>query len=289
MILAQVVNGLAWGMILGLLALGLTVIFGMMNIINFAHGAIYALSIYLAYTLVYLVKIPLLSSFWGSLIIVPFVVGLGGLLMERYLVRPMLKVKHEYQLLLTFSILLILQETIAIVWGTMPKPFNCPESLTGVMNLGFMIYPTYRLFSIGMTIVIALCLWFFLEKTKYGSIIRAGIEDPEMTLCLGINISAVRNLTFGLGISLAAFGGVLSAPITGTLSPLMGMTHLITCFVIIAIGGLGSFTGAIAGGILIGILKSIMIMIEPKASELVMFVAMAVILFIRPRGLFGRR
>jgi branched-chain amino acid transport system permease protein len=261
----------------------------MMNIINFAHGAIYALSIYLAYTLVYSLKIPFFSSFWGALILIPFLVGIGGLLMERFLIRPMLNAKHEYQLLLTFSLLLILQETIAIIWGTTPKPFNCPLSLTGVVNLGFMIFPLYRLFTIGITIVIAICLWIFVEKTKYGSIIRAGIEDAEMTTCLGINISVVRNLTFGLGIALAAFGGVLSAPITGTLNPLMGMTHLITCFVIVAIGGLGSFAGAIAGGILIGVLKSIMIMIEPKASELVMFLAMAVVLFVRPRGLFGKR
>ena len=289
MILAQVVNGVCWGLILSLLALGLTIIYGMLNILNFAHGAIYALGIYLSYTLVYFLKIPYISSFWAALVIIPIVVGLLGLVMEKFLIRPILNEKHEYQLLLTFSILLILQESIAIIWGTMPRPFNCPQSLVGIVDFGFMVYPIYRLFTIGITLVIVFTLWVFIEKTRLGAIIRSGIEDSEMTACMGINISVVRNLTFGLGIALAALSGVLSAPITGTLRPLMGMTHLITCFVIVAVGGLGSFGGAIIGGILVGTMKSLMVIIEPKASELVMFILMAVILLVRPRGLFGKR
>ena len=289
MILPQIVNGFCWGMILGLIALGLTIIYGMLNIINFAHGAIYAISIYVAYTFITALNIPLLSSFWGALIFIPVIMGGFGLLLERFLIRPMLTEKHEYQLLLTFSLLLILQEGIAIIWGTIPRSFNCPQCLTGIFDMGFMVYPIYRFFVIGVTAAILICLWLLLEKTKLGSVVRGGIEDSEMMTCLGINISVVRNLTFGLGIAITALGGVLAAPIGGTLRPLMGMEHLITCFVIIAIGGLGSFSGAIVGGIIVGILKSIMVLIEPKSSELVMFVLMAIILTIRPRGLFGKR
>lgn len=291
MILAQVINGFCWGLILALLALGLTIIYGMLNIINFAHGAIYALSIYLAYTLIYVFPLPIpgVSSFWGSLIIIPILMGFLGMGIEKVLIRPVLVAQHEYQLLLTFALLLIFQEAIAIVWGTMPLPFDSPKSLVGVLNLGFMVYPVYRIFVIGVTVVVALIFWYFLEKTKYGSIIRGGIEDSEMMSCLGINISVVRNFTFGLGIAVAALSGILAAPISGTLRPLMGMTNLIACFVIVAIGGLGSFSGAIVGGILVGIMKSLIIMIEPKASELIMFFLMAVILLVRPRGLLGRR
>jgi branched-chain amino acid transport system permease protein len=289
MILPQVVNGFCWGMILGLIALGLNIVFGMLNIINFAHGAFYAVSVYLAFTLANYLHIPGVSSFWGSLIIVPIIMGLFGILIERVVVRPMLSAKHEYQLLLTFSILLILQEGIAIVWGTVPRPFNCPDCLVGIVDLKFMVYPIYRLFAIALTMIIIAALWYFLEKTKFGSILRGGIEDGEMMRCLGINISVVRNLTFGLGIALAALGGVVSAPITGSLNPHMGMTYLITCFVIISLGGLGSFEGAVIGGILIGIMKSVMIFIEPKASEVSMYILMAAVILVRPRGLFGKR
>jgi len=291
MVLAQVVNGFCWGMILGLLALGLTIIFGMLNIINFAHGAVYAISIYLAYTSIYILRIPIpgISTFWGALIIIPIFMGLLGLVIERFLIRPILNAQHEYQLLLTFSLLLILQEAIAIIWGTMPLPFDSPKSLVGVLNLKFMVYPLYRIFVIMITVILAIIFWFFLEKTKYGSVVRGGIEDSEMMACLGINISLVRNFTFGLGIAVAALSGVLAAPIAGTLKPLMGMTNLIACFVIVAIGGLGSFSGAIIGGILVGVIKSLIIMVEPKASELAMFFLMAIVLLLRPRGLFGKR
>ena len=291
MFLAQVINGCCWGMILALLALGLTIIYGMLNVLNFAHGAIYALSIYLAYTFLHYFSLPIpgVSSFWGVLIIIPVLMGFLGMGIEKFLIRPVLSAQHEYQLLLTFALLLIIQEGIAIVWGTMPLPFDSPKSLAGVLDLGFMVYPIYRIFVIGVTIVVALIFWYFLEKTQYGSIVRGGIEDSEMMTCLGINISVVRNVTFGLGIAVAALSGILSAPISGVLRPQMGMTSLISCFVIVAIGGLGSFSGAILAGIMVGIIKSLVIMIEPKASEMIMFFLMAVVLLVRPRGLFGRR
>jgi len=291
MLLAQVFNGLCWGLIMALLALGLTVIYGMLNVLNFAHGAVYALSIYLAYTLIYLFPLPIpgVSSYWGALIIIPILMGLLGMGIEKFLIRPILGAQHEYQLLLTFALLLIIQEGIAIVWGTMPLPFDSPQSLVGVLNLGFMVYPTYRIFVIGVTVIVALIFWFFLEKTQFGSIVRGGIEDSEMMTCLGINISVVRNLTFGLGIAVAGLSGILAGPISGTLRPQMGMTSLIGCFVIVAIGGLGSFSGAIVAGVMVGIIKSLVIMIEPKASEMIMFILMAVVLLVRPRGLFGRR
>jgi len=289
MILPQVVNGICWGMILGLIALGLNIIFGMLNVINFAHGAFYALSAYLAFSLVNYLHIPGVSTFWGSLIIVPIIIGVFGIFIEKVLVRPLLSEKHEYQLLLTFAVLLILQEGIAIVWGTVARPFNCPISLIGIVDLKFMVYPIYRLFVLALTGIIFAALWYFLNKTNFGSILRGGIEDGDMMRCLGINITLVRNLTFGLGIALVGVGAVLSAPITGSLNPQMGMTYLITCFVIISLGGLGSFKGAIIGGILIGVLKSVMIFIEPKASELSMFILMACVLTLRPRGLFGKR
>ena len=289
MILSQVFNGFSWGLILGVIALGLNIIFGMLNVINFAHGAFYAMSVYLAFTLVNYVQIPGISTFWGSLIIVPIVMGLFGIFVERVVVRPILSEKHEYQILLTFSILLILQEGIAIVWGTAARPFNCPPSLIGLVDLKFMIFPIYRLFVMGITMVIIAAVWLFIEKTKFGSIIRGGTEDADMMRCLGINITVVRNLTFGLGIALAAVGGVLSAPITGNLDPHMGDKYVVACFVILTLGGLGSFEGAIVGGILIGILKSVMIFIDPKASEISMYILMAAVLLIRPRGLFGKR
>ncbi len=291
MILAQIFNGFCWGMILALMALGLTIIYGMLNIINFAHGAVYALAIYLAYTFIYLCPplLPGLTSFWGAIIVVPLIMGIFGIVMEKLLIRPILGAQHEYQLLLTFSILLILQEGIAIIWGTMPLAYNCPASLVGVVDLGFMVYPVYRLFVVALTILITLVFWFFMDRTSFGCIVRAGIEDSEMISCLGVNIERVRNLTFALGIGVAGLSGVLAAPISGTLRPMMGMNNLISCFVIVAIGGLGSFPGAIFGGILVGIVKSLTIMVEPKASELIMFCLMAIILLVRPRGLFGKR
>jgi len=290
--MGQLFNGLVWGIVLGLLAVGLTIIFGMLDVINFAHGAMYMVGAYSAFTFT-LVVTQLLGtstgSFWIAVFLAPIVVGLLGMIIEFFLLRRMVGQDVIYQLLLTFGLALIIQELVVIIWGSMPMSFPTPKILRGVVDLGFMFYPKYRLFILIITPLIMLGIWLFLEKTKYGSIIRAGTEDKEMANLLGINIRRVFTMIFSFGAAMAGLTGVLAGPVIGSLQPDLGTTVLLGSFVVVVVGGMGSFGGAILGAVLVGLTKGITTMIWPPASNVIMFVLMALILVVRPQGLLGKR
>lgn len=291
-VLSQLFNGLVWGVILSLLAIGLTIIFGMLNIINFAHGALYTIGTYAVYSVFmafsYFVG-RITGDFWIALLVGTLAVGAIGLLVEFWLLRPMYKRDIIYQLLLTFGLALIIQELMIIIWGSRPMSFPTPDSFKGVVDLGFIIYPKYRLFLLFVIPLIMLGIWLFLERTKFGSIIRAGTEDFEMVNLLGINVQRVFTFIFGFGASMAGLAGGLAGPVLGSAQPDIGNHILLESFVVVVLGGMGSFAGAIAGAMVVGITKSIMVMIWAPASNVVVFVLMAGILIWRPQGLLGKR
>jgi branched-chain amino acid transport system permease protein len=280
LIISQILNGITVGVIYILLALGLSIIFGMLGIVNFAHGAFYAIAAYLAYTFT-----MHLGNFWTALLTVPILMGIFGIGIEFLILRRMYDKEVIYQFLLTFGIAFVAQEIITIFWGPMAK--SLPPQLPGFMDLGFMYFPKYRLFLVVLTSIIVIFVWLFIEKTKYGSIIRAGTENSPMASCLGINISNVFTLVFGFGACLAGLAGVLSAPIR-SLKPYMGWEILVTTFVVVVIGGMGSLSGALIGGILIGLAQSLTSLVWPIGTNIVIFFLMAVILLLRPYGLLGR-
>ncbi len=280
LIISQILNGITLGVIYILLALGLSIIFGMLGIVNFAHGAFYAIAAYLAYSFT-----VHLGNFWMALLTIPIIMGFFGIGVELFILRRMYDKEVIYQFLLTFGIASVGQEVITIFWNPIAK--SLPSQLPGVINLGFMYFPKYRLFLVALTSVIVIFVWLFIEKTKYGSIIRAGTENSPMVSCLGINISKVFTLVFGFGICLAGLAGVLSAPIR-SLKPYMGWEILVTTFVVVVIGGMGSLSGALIGGILIGLAQSLTSLVWPIGTNIIMFILMAVILLLRPRGLLGR-
>ena len=292
LLMGQLFNGLVWGIVLGLLAVGLTIIFGMLDVVNFAHGAMYMVGAYSASTFTLALTQffgTSTGSFWIALFLAPIVVGLIGMLIELFLLRRMSGYDVTYQLLLTFGLALIIQELVVIIWGSMPMSFPTPKILRGVVDLGFIFYPKYRLFILIVTPLIMLAIWLFLEKTKYGSIIRAGTEDKEMANLLGINIRRVFTMIFSFGAAMAGLTGVLAGPVIGSLQPDLGTTVLLGSFVVVVVGGMGSFGGAILGGVLVGLTKGITTMIWPPASNVIMFVLMALILVVRPQGLLGKR
>lgn len=291
-ILAQVFNGLAWGVILGLLAIGLSIIFGMLNVLNFAHGTIYLMGAYLGYTIILAFTHFLgtsTGSFWFALLLAPLLVGFICLFIEFFLLRQIYHLGHFYHILLTFGLFLVIQELVTIIWGTKSMSFPTPNIFKGVVDLGFMFYPKYRLFALIVSPIIMLFIWLFLEKTKYGSIVRAGAEDVEMVSLLGINIRRLFTLIFGFGAAMAGLGGVLAGPIVGSIQPDLGNPVLLASFVVVTLGGLRSFTGAILGAILVGLTKAVTTIVYPAGSEIVIFLLMAMILVIRPQGLLGTR
>ena len=279
----QLFNGLILGSIYVLLSLGLTVIFGTLGVVNFAHGALYMLGAYGAYTFVVLLKIP----FFIAMLVCPIFVGIVGILLEKPFISRLYKLPHFYNLLLTFGIMYVIQDGIKIIYGPEGVPFNIPSMLRGAVDLGFMIYPKYRLFIILVTGVLAFGVWLFIEKTKLGAIIRAGTDDSEMADSLGINISTTFTLVFGMGAALSGLAGVLAAPIQDV-QPMMGMDILVETFVVVIIGGMGSIGGSILAGLLIGELITLGIIFYPPASTISIYIFMAVILLTRPRGFLGR-
>ena len=283
LIIALVFNGLVLGMIYVLLAMGLSIVWGMMDIINFAHGLFFALGAYFAYTLV-----SLTGNFWLCLIIVPLATGLVGMFLEYTLLRRLYGLNILYQILMTFGIALAGREIIILIYNPIGKSFYPPDILSGVIQISGIFFPKYRIFVFTMAILVTLCMWLFIEKTKYGSIIRAGTEDAEMVSSLGINISRVFLLIFGLSMAIAGLSGVLAAPIRG-IEPYMGWLILGICFAVVIIGGMGSFIGAILGGLIAGLSQSLVTLVMPSASIVVIWLVMAVILLIRPRGLMGIR
>jgi branched-chain amino acid transport system permease protein len=283
LLLSQLLNGVVTGMLYALMGIGLSIITGILNIPNFAHGAMFAVGAYLIYTLVQIV-----GNFWLGLLLAPCGVALLGLLVEYGGIRPLYRAGHDYQLLLTFGLSLIITEGIIVVWGPIGMSQPPPPILRGGMDLGVTIYPKYRLFVMVMAGFLVLASWVFLEKTRYGAIMRAGIEDKEMVSLLGIDVHRLFTAAFGLGAYLAGIAGALTAPIRG-LNPLMGVDMLGIAFVVVALGGLGNLPGAIVAGLMIGIAQSLVALVWPEASVAVIFAVMAAVLLVRPQGLFGIR
>lgn len=278
----QLVSGIGLGAIYALLAIGLSLIFGMLTVVNFAHGAFFMVGAFLG---VYFQTLT--GSFLVSLVVTPLVVGIVGLAAERFLVRPLYGRGIDYPLLLTFGLSYVMIEAMRVLFGIEGVPSSTPAALRGAVNLGFGHFPLYRLTLIGATAVVVLGLWLFIEKTRYGLIIRAGARDPEIVRVLGIDVSRVWLLVFGLGTAIAGLSGVLAAP-TRAVNPEMGISVLAESFVVTVVGGMGSLPGAVVAGLLVGIVFSLTSLLAPPLAELSIFVLMALVLLIRPQGLFGK-
>ncbi|MGB6080534.1 MAG: branched-chain amino acid ABC transporter permease [Xanthobacteraceae bacterium] len=282
LILIQLFSGVALGAILVITALGLSIIFGMLGVVNFAHGALFMIGAYAG-----LWVASLTGSFWWGLLVAPIMIGVFGMAIEWLLVRPLYGRSADDPLLLTFGLSYVLVEAVRIVFGNDGIPFPTPSQLTGVANLGIGYFPIYRLFVIVVVAVVLLLLWLALEKTKFGLIVRAGSRDPTIMRVLGVNISKVWLLVFGVGVGLAALGGVLAGPMR-TVNPEMGSLVLIEAFVVTVIGGLGSLLGSVVAGLLVGVAISMTALFAPEMGTIVMFALMALVLLVRPRGLFGK-
>jgi branched-chain amino acid transport system permease protein len=283
LVVSQVFNGIVTGMLYALVGVGLTLILGVLNIPNFAHGVLFAFGAYILLSI-----LSVVGNFWLGLLIAPFGVVLLGLLVELVGIRRLYRAHHDYQLLFLFAVALILQETIILVWGPIGTSVLPPEGLRGAVNLGITVYPKYRLVVMAITALIVTATWLFLTRTSIGAIVRAGIENREMVSVLGIDIKKVFALTFGLGAWLAGVAGGLAAPIMG-LTPSMGFDILPIAFVIVVVAGLGSVPGAIAAGILIGIAQSLTTIVFPEAANVVIYLLMGLMILVRPQGLFGKR
>ena len=278
----QLMTGIARGAVYALLAIGLSLIFGMLTVVNFAHGAFFMVGAFLG---VY--SLGLTGSFWFSLLLVPLATGTIGLACERFLVRPLYGRGIDYPLLLTFGLSYVLIDVMRFTFGIEGIPTSTPVELKGSVYLGFGHFPLYRLFLIAATAVIVLGLWLFIEKTRYGLIIRAGSRDPEIVKVLGIDIAKVWWLVFGLGTAIAGLSGLLAAP-TRAVNPEMGIPILAESFVVTVVGGMGSLPGAVVAGLLVGVVFAMTALVAPEYAELSIFVLMAVVLLIRPQGFFGK-
>ena len=278
----QLVTGIALGAIYALLAVGLSLIFGMLTVVNFAHGAFFMVGAFLG---IYFQTLT--GSFALSLVITPLVVGSVGMLSERFLVRPLYGRGIDYPLLLTFGLSYVLIELMRVLFGIEGLPSSTPAALRGSVDLGIGRFPLYRLVLIGATAIVVLGLWLVIEKTRFGLIIRAGSRDPEIVRVLGIDVAKVWLLVFGLGTAIAGLSGVLAAP-TRAVNPEMGITVLAESFVVTVVGGMGSLMGAVVAGLLVGVVFSLTSLLAPEFAELSIFVLMALVLLVRPQGLFGR-
>jgi len=283
LITSQILNGLATGMLYAMLAVGLTLILGVLNIPNFAHGGLYAFGAYFTFMIA-----GLTGSFYAAILIAPFLVVLVGFLIESQGVKRLYTVHHDYQLLFLFAVALILQELIIVFWGPVGFSLLPPDNLAGAVDLGVIIYPKYRIALLVFSGAVIIALYLFINKTDLGAILRAGIEDREMVTVLGINIDRVFLLTFGLGAYLAGLAGGLATPILG-LTPSMGLDILPICFVIVVVAGLGSIPGAIIAGILVGLSQGLTTIWWPEATNVVIYVMMGLTIILRPQGLFGSR
>jgi branched-chain amino acid transport system permease protein len=279
----QLMVGLINGAFYAMLSLGLALIFGMLNIINFAHGAFYMMGAFAAYLLLQHAGI----GYWPALILAPVIIGIFGMIIERLFLKHLYKLDHLYGLLFTFGLALILEGVFREQFGSSGLPYSPPLELTGGYNLGFMFLPIYRGWVVVASVIVCLGTWLLLEKTKLGSYLRAATENPSLVQAFGINVPAMITLTYGLGVGLAAFGGVLAAPIY-SVHPLMGSNLIIVVFAVVVIGGMGPIIGSVITGFMLGILEGLTKVFYPEASNTVIFVVMAIVLLIRPHGLFGR-
>jgi branched-chain amino acid transport system permease protein len=280
----QLLIGLINGSFYALLSLGLAVIFGMLNIINFAHGAQYMLGAFTAFFLLQYVGI----NYWLALVISPVIVGFVGILIERLFLQWLYKLDHLYGLLLTFGIALIVEGVFRNYFGSSGQPYRVPDLLQGGQNLGFMFLPNYRAWVVVASLAICLSTWFVIERTKLGSYLRAATENPTLVRAFGVNVPRMITLTYGFGVALAALAGVMAAPIYNV-SPQMGANLIIVVFAVVVIGGMGSIMGAIVTGFGLGVIEGLTKVFFPEASNTVIFIIMAIVLLVRPAGLFGRR
>src|SRR3569623_270060 len=279
----QLLLGLITGSFYALLSLGLAVIFGMLNIINFTHGAQYMMGAFGAYLMLQYSGL----GYWPSLIVAPIVVGAVGVVIERTMLQRLYKLDHLYGLLLTFGLGLIIEGLARNKWGSAGLPYAMPDSLRGGQNLGFMFLPNYRAWVIVMSLTVCLGTWFVIERTRLGAYLRAATENPTLVRAFGINVPRMITLTYGFGVALAAFAGVMAAPIYNV-SPNMGSELIIVVFAVVVIGGMGSNLGAILSGFGLGVVEGLTKVFYPEASNTVIFVVMALVLLVRPAGLFGR-
>ncbi|MEW6666732.1 MAG: branched-chain amino acid ABC transporter permease [Thermodesulfobacteriota bacterium] len=278
----QIFTGLSLGMLYVLLALGLSIIFGLLTVVNFAHGAFYMWGAYAGVT-----TMVITGNFWLGLLAAPLVMGAYGLGIEKMLIRPLYGRDINYPLLLTFGLQFVMIEIVRIFWGTSDQPVSAPASLSmPVQMLGFY-FPAYRFLVIGITLASCIILWFFLERTSLGLIIRAGTRDPLMVRALGIDMNRIWWLVFGIGSAMAGIAGFLAAPIRSVF-PEMGVAMLVESFVVVVVGGMGSLSGAILSGIIMGEASSLTTLFYPQMADIVIFLVMAIVLLVRPSGLFGK-
>ncbi|HEX7219781.1 MAG TPA: branched-chain amino acid ABC transporter permease [Burkholderiales bacterium] len=278
----QLLIGLINGSFYALLSLGLAVIFGLLNIINFTHGAQYMLGAFCAYLLLNKLGV----GYWWSLAAAPLIVGALGVAIERLMLKQLYKLDHLYGLLLTFGLALIIQGVFRNEYGSSGQPYPIPQELTGSRNLGFMFLPIYRAWVIVVSLVVCLGTWFVIEKTKLGAYLRAATENPQLVQAFGINVPLMITLTYGFGVALAAFAGVMAAPIY-QVSPQMGSDLIIVVFAVVVIGGMGSIMGSILTGFGLGVIEGLTKVFYPEASNTVIFIIMVLVLLVRPAGLFG--
>ena len=281
--LGQLMLGLVNGSFYAMLSLGLAVIFGLLGIVNFAHGALYMMGAYAAWLC--LEKFGI--SFWAALVIAPLAVGAMGVLVERTMLKHLYKIDPIYGLLLTFGLALIAEGVFRDQFGVSGQQYPVPEALQGATNLGFMVLPNYRGFVIGASLLVCLSTWYVIERTRLGAYLRAGTENPALVQAFGINVPMMVMLTYGAGAGLAALAGVLAAPVI-QITPLMGSNLIIIVFAVVVIGGMGSILGSILTGLALGLIEGLTKVFYPEASSIVVFVIMAIVLMIRPAGLFGK-
>ncbi len=283
MVMSQLALGLVNGSFYAMLSLGLAVIFGLLNVINFSHGAMYMMGAFVAWMgMTYLGL-----SYWAMLLLAPLVVGALGIVIEKTMLRWLYKLDHLYGLLLTFGITLLVEGVFRSFYGVSGQPFETPELLTGATDLGFMMLPNYRLWVVAASVLVCLTTWFVIEKTKLGAYLRAGTENPKLVEAFGVNVPLMVTLTYGFGVALAGFAGVLAAPII-QVSPLMGSNLIIVVFAVVVIGGMGSILGSIVTGLALGVIEGLTRVFYPEFSSTVVFLVMVIVLLLRPAGLFGK-
>ena len=281
--MSQLLLGLVNGSFYAMLSLGLAVIFGLLNVINFSHGALYMMGAFLAWMGLNYFEV----NYWVMLAVAPLLVGLFGIIIEKTMLRWLYKLDHLYGLLFTFGVTLVLEGVFRSFYGVSGQAYPVPELLEGATDLGFMILPNYRAWVVVASLIVCLSTWFVIEKTKLGSYLRAGTENPKLVEAFGINVPLMVTLTYGFGVALAGFAGVLAAPIINV-TPLMGSNLIIVVFAVVVIGGMGSIMGSILTGLGLGVIEGLTRVFYPEGSAVVVFVVMVIVLLLRPAGLFGK-
>jgi branched-chain amino acid transport system permease protein len=282
-LMSQLLLGLVNGSFYAMLSLGLAVIFGLLNVINFSHGALYMVGAFLAY--IGVTQFGL--NYWMMLVLAPLAVGLLGIVIERSMLRWLYKLDHLYGLLLTFGLTLLLEGVFRSFYGVSGQTLDVPEALSGATDLGFMVLPNYRAWVVAASVVVCLGTWFVIEKTRLGAYLRAGTENPKLVEAFGVNVPMMVMLTYGFGVALAGLAGVLAAPVINV-TPLMGSNLIIVVFAVVVIGGMGSILGSIVTGLGLGVIEGLTRVFYPEGSEVVVFVVMVIVLLLRPAGLFGK-